>query len=316
MRTLPILATVALTTFQTPAAPQPTGPPGTDIYLVPIRGDEVPRLKESGGVASMKDAKPVPVSTAPGYDNQPNFSPDGAKVLFAANRDGKQIDIHVFERAANRVTQLTQTPENKNSPTYLPSGIGDAGGFSVVRTEPDKTQRLWRFDASGGNPQIVLTDVKSVGYHAWVDASTVALFVLGPPATLRIADVKTGKAEIVAEGIGRSLHRIPGTRAVSFVQREASGEFWIKQVNVDSKKIEPIVKTPNITGSNDRDMAWTPDGKTVLLSSGSSVLAWTRVTTEWREVFDVTAHGLGTPSRLAVSPKGDAVAIVVSEFTK
>ena len=306
VRTLPILATVALTTFQTPAAPQPTGPPGTDIYLVHL----------TGGVASMRTSKPMPVSTAPGYDNQPNFSPDGSRILFAANRDGKQIDIYVFDRAASRVTPLTQTPENENSPIFLPSGMGDAGAFSVVRTEPDKTQRLWRFDASGGNPQVVLTDVKPVGYHAWVDASTVALFVLGPPATLRVADVKTGKAEIVAEGIGRSLHRIPGTRAVSFVQREASGEFWIKQVDVDAKKVEPIVKTPNLTGSNDRDMAWTPDSKTILLSSGSSVVAWTRGASEWSELFDATAHGLGTPSRLAVSPKGDAVAIVVSELKK
>jgi hypothetical protein len=162
----------------------------------------------------------------------------------------------------------------------------------------------------------VLTDVKPVGYHAWVDASTAALFVLGPPATLRIADLKTGKAEIVAEGIGRSLHRVPGTRIVSFVQREASGEFWIKQIDVDSKKIEAIVKTPDVEGSTDRDMAWLPDGRTILLSSGNRVLAWTRGTTEWREVFDVAAHGLGTPSRLALSPKGDAVAIVVSELKK
>ncbi len=38
----------------------------------------------------MKAAKPSPVSTAPGYDNQPMFSPDGARILFAANRDGKR----------------------------------------------------------------------------------------------------------------------------------------------------------------------------------------------------------------------------------
>jgi len=285
---------------------QPAAPPATDIYLLAL----------SDGLSSIKTAKPVPVSTASGYDNQPMFSPDGARILFAANRDGQQIDIYVFDRVANGVTQLTKTPENENSPTFLPSGIGNPGGFSVVRTEPDKTQRLWRFDASGGDPQVVLTDVKPVGYHAWVEASTVALFVLGPPATLRLADVKTGKAEIVAEGIGRSLHRVPGTRAVSFVQRDASGELWIKQVDVDSKKVEAIVKTPDAAGSNDRDMAWMPDGKTILLSSGARVMAWTRGDADWREVFDAAAHGLGAPSRLAVSPKGDAIAVVLGEPKK
>src|SRR4051812_16641575 len=86
---------------QAPAAPAP--PPGTDIYLVPI----------SGGVASMKTARPAPLSIAAGYDNQPNFSADGNRVLFAANRDGKQTDVFQFNRADGRITQVTQTPENE-----------------------------------------------------------------------------------------------------------------------------------------------------------------------------------------------------------
>ena len=132
-------------------APQPA-PPGTDIYLLPM----------SGGLASLKSAKPSPVSAAPGYDNQPNFSADGSRILFAANRDGKQTDVYVFDRASSRVTQLTHTPENENSPTYLPSGIGAPGGFSVVQSEFDKTgarpaspiQRLWRFNATGTSPEM------------------------------------------------------------------------------------------------------------------------------------------------------------------
>ena len=305
MRALVLISILGV--VQTQIASQPTTPappPGTDIYLVQL----------TGGLASMKDAKPSPVSTAPGYDNQPMFSPDGGRILFAANRDGKQIDIYVFERGSQRVSQVTQTAENENSPTYLPSGIGDPGGFSVVRTEPDKTQRLWRFDAQGQNPQVVLTDIKPVGYHAWVDSGTVALFVLGQPATLQIADVQSGKAEIAAEGIGRSLHRIPGTRIVSFVQREASGEFWIKQIEIPSKKIEPLVKAAD--GSAERDMAWMPDGKTILMSSGTKVFSWTKGGAGWTEAFDAAPHGLGAVTRLAVSPKGDAVAIVVAEPKK
>jgi hypothetical protein len=282
----------------------PAAPAGTDLYLLPLSGD----------LASMKAAKPSPISTAPGYDNQPAFSGDGGRLLFAANRDGKQIDIFVFERETNRVAQLTQTAENENSPTYLPAGVGDPGGFSVVRTEPDRTQRLWRFDAQGRNPQVMLADIKPVGYHAWVDADTLALFILGPPATLRIASVATGKADVVAEGIGRSLHRIPGSRSVSFVQREASREFWVTQIDVGSKQIEPLVKA--VDGNTERDMAWMPDGKTILMSGGTKVFSWTRGAAGWIEIFDAAPHGLGAVSRLAISPKSDAVAIVVAEPKK
>jgi len=279
----------------------------------------------SGGLASLKSAKPSPISNAPGYDNQPNFSPDGARILFAANRDSKQSDVFEFNRQNGRITQLTQTAENENSPTYLPVGAGPAGSFSVVQSEFDKTgarpaspiQRLWRFNADGKSPQLILSDINPVGYHAWMDADQLVLFVLGgqgKPATLQIASVKTGKAEVVADNIGRSLHRIPGTRLASFVQREPSGEFWIKQLDITSKKIDPLVKAAE--GSSDRDYAWTADGKTILMSAGTKIMSWTRGAAGWTEVFDVAPHQLGAITRLAVSPKGDAVAIVVAEPPK
>ena len=279
----------------------------------------------SGGLASLKSAKPSPISAAPGYDNQPNFSPDGARILFAANRDSKQSDVFEFNRQNGRITQLTQTAENENSPTYLPVGAGPAGSFSVVQSEFDKTgarpaspiQRLWRFNADGKSPQLILSDINPVGYHAWMDADQLVLFVLGgqgKPATLQIASVKTGKAELVADNISRSLHRIPGTRLASFVQREPSGEFWIKQLDITSKKIDALVKAAE--GSSDRDYAWTADGKTILMSAGTKIMSWTRGAAGWTEVFDVAPHQLGAITRLAVSPKGDAVAIVVAEPLK
>ena len=164
---------------------------------------------------------------------------------------------------------------------------------------------------------LILTDINPVGYHAWIDDDQLVLFVLGAqgkPATLQIASVKTGRAEIAATNIGRSLHRIPGTALASFVQREVSGEYWVKQIDPVSKKIEPLVKA--VEGSSDRDMAWMPDGKTMLMSSGTKVFSWTRGAAGWTEVFDAAAHQLGVVSRIAVSPKGDAVAIVVAEPKK
>ena len=71
---------VAAGAVQAPAPSQPGAPPGTDIHLLSL----------PGGIASMKAAKLSPVSTAPGYDNQPLFSLDGTRILFAANRDGSR----------------------------------------------------------------------------------------------------------------------------------------------------------------------------------------------------------------------------------
>ncbi len=279
MRTLLFVAALA-GLVQAPAPqPAPAPAPDTDIYIVGLKA----------GLASMKAAKPSPISAAPGYDNQPNFSSDGTRILFAGNRDGKQIDVYAFDRATGKATQLTETAANENSPTYLPPGIGDAGGFSVVQSELDPSggrppapiQRLWRFNAGGKSPQLILAGINPVGYHTWIDADRLVLFVLGQqgkPATLQIASVKTGQSDVVADNIGRSLHRIPNTRLASFVQREGSGEFWIKQIDVSSKKIDPLVKA--VEGSSDRDYAWMPDGKTILMAAGTKVMSWTRLSSE------------------------------------
>lgn len=309
---------VGVVTFLLQAAPQtptpnPAAPGPFDIYLVPL----------VNGLASMKSAKPMPIATAPGYDNQPNFSPDGNRILFAANRDGQQTDVFMFNRENGRVAQMTKTAENENSPTYVPSGAGPNGSFSVVQSEFDKNgarptpaiQRLWRF-ASDGKPTLILADITPVGYHAWIDSDRLVLYVLGAqgkPATLQIASVKTGKAEVVAEGIGRSLHRVPGTQLASFVHREGD-TFWVKQINIASKQIDPLVKA--VEGSSDRDMAWMPDGETILMSAGTKIFSWHRGESGWTEVFDAAAHHLGAVTRMAVAPKGDAIAIAVAELKK
>jgi dipeptidyl aminopeptidase/acylaminoacyl peptidase len=271
-------------------------PPSTDIYLLELKSD----------LSSVRQATPVPIAVEKGYDNQPFFTPDGRAILFTANRDGKQTDI--YERALGGATRrLTMTSESEYSPTLTPDG-----GISVIRVEADGTQRLWRFDRDGGNPRLLLENVKPVGYHAWIDSGRLALFVLGPPATLRLAAPGPGAAETVATDIGRSIHRIPNQRAVSFVQRDAEGAFLVKRLNVDDKQITTLA--PAVAGSADRDTAWMPDG-TLLMSAGTKVYARAvlgAAAAEWREIYDVSPHRLGIVSRIAVAPDGKAIAIVVA----
>ena len=50
-----------------------------------------------------------------------------------------------------------------------------------------------------------------------------------------------------------------------------------------------------------------------ILWAGTKIMSWTRGAGAWSEAFDAAAHQLGAITRLAVSPKGDALAIVVAE---
>src|SRR6266540_2471943 len=152
------------------------GPPATDIYLAGLR---VARGRVT------VDA-PVNVTARPGYDNQPFFLPDGRAFLYTSIREDSQADTYRYDLERGRSVRLTTTRESEYSPTPLPDG----NGFSVVRVEADSTQRLWAFDGDGTRPRPVLDSINPVGYFAWGDAHTLALFVLGTPPTLQIADTR------------------------------------------------------------------------------------------------------------------------------
>jgi Tol biopolymer transport system component len=301
MRTV-IVAVLAWVLVQ-PAALRPQT--ATDIHLIAI----------AKGLDGLAGTVPQPLAVARGYENQPHFDPDGQRVLYTANLDGRQTDIYEFDRRTRATRQLTRTSEGEYSPTIprvRPSAASLAReGFTTIRVEADGTQRLWQFDREGRNPALVLTEIKPVGYHAWIDADRLALYVLGSPATLQLARVSTGKGETLLRDIGRTLRVIPGTSHVSVVQRVADQRWTIMEVDPATGRADSIVAT--VEGSLDRDYEWMPDGRTLLMSAGTKVMAWTRGAAGWRDVLDMSMHGLGTVSRLAVSPNGDALALVTAE---
>jgi hypothetical protein len=295
-----LFALPAIAAFpQTPAAP---APPDTEIYLATL-------LPATTSGATLSVGRPVNITNSPGYDNQPSFTPDGASILFTSNRGGTQTDIYRYDVGAGTTARVTSTPEGEYSPTVTPDGAH----ISMIRVEADGTQRLWRFTLAGTEPELVLKDVKPVGYHAWTDDRTLALFVLGQPATLQIADTRTGNAEVVVRGINRSIQRIPGRGTISFVERDSSGgsnaALLIRELDPKTRRVSPLVAA--VAGAKEADCAWTPDG--LLLMAEKDVLyGWRRGDAGWHRIADLAALGLHGVSRIAVSPKGDWMALVGS----
>ncbi|HEY3219727.1 MAG TPA: hypothetical protein VGJ80_03270 [Gemmatimonadales bacterium] len=278
----------ALVLLQVAAAP-----PATDIYLADLR------VTDGRVVIGV----PVNVTTRPGYDNQPNFLPNGRAFLYTSVRDS-QADIYRYDLDRAASVRLTATRESEYSPTPLPDG----SGFSVVRVEADSTQRLWAFDEDGTHPHLVLDSITPVGYHAWAGAHTLVLFVLGTPPTLQITDTRTPSArgEIVAQNIGRSLQRVPRSAAIAFLQRDSVAGNWIKQVNPTTKDVIPLVRA--LDGAD--FFTWTPGG-IALAARDTKLYQWNpRRSQDWEEIADVSAAGLTNVTRLAVNPKGDRLAIV------
>ncbi|MGQ0538780.1 MAG: TolB family protein, partial [Gemmatimonadaceae bacterium] len=235
------------------AQPQP---PGTDIYVA--------RLLRQGSRLTLGPVRNV--TRRPGYDNQPAFARDSRTLYYTSNRGDGQTDIWAVDVTGGRSRRVTRTRESEYSAAVTP----DRTGLSVVRVEADSTQRLWRFPLGSGRPCLVLEHVKPVGYYAWADDSTVALFVLGRPASLQLARLDSRAVDTLAHDIGRSLHRVPGTGRVSFVDKADSAVWWIRSADPATRAVAAIAPLP--TGVE--DYTWTPRGELVASDGRSTVLVW------------------------------------------
>jgi hypothetical protein len=142
-----------------------------------------------------------------------------------------------FSTGRTARSQVTAESEYSAFPTP------DSTALAVVRVEAGfSTQRLWKLPLNGSAPSLLVPDVKPVGYFAFADDTTLAMFVLGSPATLQVATVGRPGTRTVARNIGRSLHRIPGTSHVSFVQKSASS-WYIMRLDPRSGAIDTLVAT-------------------------------------------------------------------------
>jgi len=287
-----LLLTLLVANASRLAAQQP--PPNTDVFLAPItvRGDKI----EVGHA--------VNITSRPGYDNQPSFTPDGAAVLYTSTREDAQADIYRLDRKSSRIARLTTSaPESEYSATVMPGGKR----FSVIRVERDSTQRLWSFDLKGRDPRVVLENLKPVGYHAWIDAATVVTYVLGRPNTLYVVDVPSGGTRLVAHDVGRSLARLPGQRAFTFLQ-SADSAWWLTLATVPPSGDVTSDRLTRMPQGADY-VVWTRGG-TAITATGTKLLTWRKGATSWTEAADLSSQGVVHITRLTLSPDQRTLAFV------
>jgi dipeptidyl aminopeptidase/acylaminoacyl peptidase len=293
-RPVPLLLLLSLTFIGVQQPP----PANTEVYVASLGRDAGPL---TGGT-------PLNISNSPGYDNEPAFTPDGQSILFVSNRDGKQTDIYRYDIATKALTQLTHTPESEYSPVVTPDGKT----FSVIRVEADGAQRLWRFDLDGSNPRLVLENVKGIGYQAWLDATHVAVFIVGVnghPNTLQVADTTTGTAEMIDSNPGHGLALRPKAGSsllaptLTYVCKTDPARWVVKEFTLTTKTTTVLMDA--LAGSE--DLAWDPvttlpdrPAQRVFMAKGPQLFMFSNG--QWTPAGNFAAAGIDRITRLAISP--------------
>ena len=263
--------------------------PATEIWLMDLR-------RTGSGIHL---GNPVNISAHPGYDNQPSFHPKRPILYYSSARADGRTDILAYDWKKAATTSVTLTTEREYSPTVTP----DRRHLSCIIQRDNGAQDLGQYPLTGGDAR-VLIDNLIVGYHAWLDATRIIAFVLGQPQTLRMVDLTTGKDRILADSIGRSIHRIPGTASVSFVDKSDAHRWRIRKVNPDLTLGDVALALPQR-----EDIAWLPDGH-LISSDGERVMILMAGADDWQPVPGFTRSGI---TRIAVSADGKKLAVVAAE---
>ncbi len=244
------------------------------------------------------DLKITPLTSYPGSEAFPSFSPDGNQVAFAWKQEGKGgYDIYVKLVGSGEPLRLTDNPADDTAPAWSPDGRR----IAFYRLGPDRAAIYSVASLGGSERKLVDLDTGpwvEFGQLTWSPDGALLAFEDTKPGDGRsqvfLLSLDTGETRRIVASSGGSVRYSrpvfsPDGRTLAFVGEKGylSDLYRIPVAGGEATRL--TFDSRGITG-----LAWTPDGRELVFSSfraGDSGL--------WR----ISATG-GTPERLAWAGEG------------
>lgn len=277
------------------------------LGIPPLSGQSESEVSLSdfvSGDGGFEVSVPVNISQNPGYDNQPHFLSED-DLLYARTRNG-QTDIARYSLSTMKTTWLSDTPGGSE---YSPIKIPGKNAVSAIRLDTDGLQRLYSYPLEGGQPQLLIPDLK-IGYHLWFNHNKLfATILVEERMDLVVVEFESPtryQVRTLQEDVGRSLLPIPGTDQISYL--DAKGDtLWITSLNALSGATDPITSLPEGV----QDIFWLSDG-TVACAYGNKLLGYKpAVDSQWR-ILHTFPPELGKITRIALNPEGNKLALTTA----
>jgi len=142
--------------------------------------------------AEWSDATVVRLTTDPGYEGEPTFSPDGQTIAYVADREGN-FEIYLQQISGGPAINLTRNPAADIQPAFSPDGreiafVSDRdGGTEIFHSAPGMPHAggdIWIMPTLGGPARKVVTDGS---WPSWTPDGSGILYVHGTYRSSRIA---------------------------------------------------------------------------------------------------------------------------------
>ncbi len=247
------------------------------------------------------------ITDNPGYDNQPKFI-NNDQLVFSSQSDGGSHDIIMYNYETGNFTNLTRTPDKSEfSPALTDCGLY----VSAITVEEDSPGRLWLYPVNMGEPELLYDDIVPVGYYAWHD-NIAAITVEHEPNRL-VYPYSKEEVVTLAENVGRSINKRPKTNQVTFLNAGSN-------VVVDGRKAYEIVshdlkkrtsENLGIALGDSQDFIWIDKNRILMARDKDLYLRNVKKSITWEKIASVSLPGYSGISRLALSPKGNRLVLVM-----
>jgi ketosteroid isomerase-like protein len=252
------------------------------------------------------------ISNHPGYDNQPAFFPDGSRLVFTSQIAELVETGHAVQAVIYDFANGTSAPA-VGALGFSPTPAADGKSLMLLREG-----RVWLRDAAG--KETALTATTDAGYFARFDDKTWALFMNDKQRRIVIYDATTKALDTMAVGSTTAPFRIPGKRAVTFVAVEPfpapeggaakaapRRKLVLRQLDLGDRRVTTLATIPFATSGSH---VWTSRG-TLLMASGHTIYEWNPAHPDnWQPVTQFDNPELQGLTRIALSPRGDRIALV------
>jgi Tol biopolymer transport system component len=270
----------------TKAAPRPYRGIGFGILTVALVLSVVAWQLRRGREAPLPPPRLVPLTSTPGFEQSPSFSPDGEQVAFQwGGEKSDNTDIYVKMVGSSEVRRLTTDPARDTEPSWSPDGRQ----IAFLRSLPGGAPAIHLISPLGGSDR-KLSDLGAASARLswspdgqWLATGFPALLPAGVPSKvrgIRLISVPGGETVTVTSPSAPAHHTnptfSPDGRSLAYLSCVGSFVCHLDVValgpdHVPSGAPRRVTRKPFVMSPG---LAWALDGKSIVYSAGRPVRLW------------------------------------------
>jgi len=209
------------------------------------------------------------LTTTPGFDGDPSWSPDGSRIAFRSDRDDEAA-LYVMDEDGSNLTRLPTGPGGAWQPAWSPDGSVVAFVTANPSSAPVVSQSIATVDVDNGTVLFLTDDPGYNGDPSWSPDGLQLAFVSDRAAYDFVEDIYTMKADGTEQhaltqgfaygGATRDYYSpawSPDGSMIAFIH----GNWFDKRYHVAVMSADgTFLKDLAWAGESPGSLAWSPDG--------------------------------------------------------